>query len=153
MSWWAKGLTRRRNQPCMRSSLVWSFCVLSLGVCCTCRTGVHCLHHRRLLLGPSFNRSTVSLRRDGLGIAIRRPLRLPAETCCEIAQFRGRRTVRPLQSALLQKKDAPLLLRTRGDDLHTEHRNPAIKWCKSCPTRRARDQVLQSASSRILVLL
>lgn len=101
---------------------------------------------------PSFN-TTVSLRRDGLGIAIRRPLRLPAEARCEIAQFRGRRAVRPLQPALLQEKDAPLLLRTRGDDLHTEHRDPAIKWCKSCPTRRACDQFLQSASSRILVLL
>lgn len=101
---------------------------------------------------PSFNRSTVSLRRDGLGIAIRRPLRFPAEARCEIAQFRGRRILWPLQSALLQEKNAPLLLRTRGDNLHTKYGDPAIKWCKSCPTWRARDQILQSASSRILIL-
>lgn len=143
----------------MCSGLVWSFRVLSLGVCCTCRIGICCIVNDYFLDGkhvrapthrPSFNRSTVSLRRDGLGIAICHPLRLPAEARCEIAQFRGRprRAVRPLQPALFQEKDAPLLLRTRGDNLHTEHRDPAIKWCKSCPTWRARDQILQSASSR-----
>lgn len=101
--------------------------------------------HLRIVLSY---RSTVPLRGDGLGIAIRRTMRLPTATRREIAQFRGRRAVRPLQPAVLQAKGASLLLRgTRGDHLRTEHRGPAIKWCKSCPARQARDQ-LRSASPK-----
>lgn len=132
--------------------LVWSSCVLSLGVCCTCCAGGPLLRRSSSITPWTVNahvhlridrlyHTTVPLRGDGLGIAIRRTLWLPTKARCEIAQFRGRRAVRPLQPAILQEKGAPLLLRgTRGNHLHTEHRDPAIKWCKSCPARRARDQ-------------
>lgn len=128
--------------------------VLSLGVCCTLVVVPGCsprgLHlgwplrkSTRVWVVPASNRNhvrfiaqtTVPVRGDGLGIAIRRTLRLPAEARREIAQFRGRGSVRPLQPAFLQEKDAPLLDGKRGDHLHTEHRDPAIKWCKSCPAR------------------
>ena len=86
--------------------------------------------------------TAVPVRRDGLGIAVRHAVRLAAETSREGAQFRRRGALRPLQPACHQEENAILLDWPRGDHLHSEHRDTTVKWCKSCPSRRARDDGL-----------
>lgn len=81
----------------------------------------------------------VPVRRDGLGIAVRHAVRLAAKTSREGAQFRRRGAVRPLQPARHEEENAILFHRPRRDHLHTEHRDTTVKWCKSCPSRRALD--------------
>lgn len=83
--------------------------------------------------------SAVLMRRDGLGIAVRGSLWLATKASGKSAQFRRRGALRPLQPASQQKEKAVLFDWPRGDHLHTEHRDTAVKWCKSCPSRRARD--------------
>lgn len=89
----------------------------------------------------------VPVRRDGLGIAVRHAVRLAAKTSREGAQFRRRGAVRPLQPACHEEENAILFHRPRRDHLHTEHRDTTVKWCKSCPSRRALDDGLSSDSS------
>lgn len=89
----------------------------------------------------------VPVRRDGLGIAVRHAVRLAAKTSREGAQFRRRGAVRPLQPACHEEENAILFHRPRRDHLHTKHRDTTVKWCKSCPSRRALDDGLSSNSS------
>lgn len=86
--------------------------------------------------------TAVPVRRDGLGIAVRHAVRLAAEASREGAQFRRRGALRPLQPACHQEENAILLDWPRGDHLHSEHRDTTVKWCKSCPSRRACDDGL-----------
>ena len=72
-------------------------------------------------------------------LRVRGSLWLAAKASGKSAQFRRRGALRPLQPASQQKEKAVLFDWPRGDHLHTEHRDTAVKWCKSCPSRRARD--------------
>lgn len=138
-AWYARGIAWYRARL-VRSS----FCIICW-YCCACSAGpCPCIGGKTKKTSTRRRGTAVPVRRDGLGIAVRRAVRLAAEASREGAQFRRRGAVRPLQPACHQEENAILFNRPRRNYLHSEHRDTTVKWCKSCPSRRARDDGLSS---------